>query len=156
MKSVFNFSTILNLVFLFGNNFCFSQYDTSAVKIREFKKFSKEFFIAVNKNDTFFLKRHVIFPIIDASFSDMDTSLKNAKTINQNYFFNNLNKLFPLRLTKKMKESGKYLVNESNTAQKVCVIVLDSQEGEIEANYTWKFIQKKGIFYFVHFRIEAG
>src|SRR5258705_13998941 len=62
------------------------QYDTSNVEIKKFKTFSNRFFNAIKSNDTVFLIAHVIFPITNSSFTDMDSTLRKNKKIDRKYF----------------------------------------------------------------------
>jgi hypothetical protein len=144
-KSVWGNRTVSNL----------RQYDTSAAKLKKFRAFSKRFFNSIKSNDTFFLKAHVVFPIVNSSLCDLDSLLEKNKKIDKRFFLKNLQKLFPGDLISRIDNEGEFSVSDSNSKQKEFIIVL-YDHGEIEVNFTWRFIEKQDKFYFVRFRIEAG
>jgi hypothetical protein len=132
----------------------YTQYDTSAEKLRSFRHFSDSFFSAVGSNDTGFIKAHVIFPITRSSFYIFDSNLFDKK-IYSRLFLTKLNVLFPNALIKRIKKEGMFFCSTKNKP-KTYQIELAENSGGIEANYNWFFIQKEGHFFFVNFKSEAG
>lgn len=130
------------------------QYDTSAEKLRSFRQFSNEFFAAVKKNDTGFLRVHTVFPITGSSFYIFDESLMQKK-ITARSFFSKLEKLFPEEDTKRIRKEG-HFYHMSSGDKDYYVIELIFHEEDVDSNYSWFFMKKGGVFYFLNFKAEAG
>lgn len=130
------------------------QYDSSAKTVKAFRQFSEEFFAAVRRKDTGFLSAHVVFPISNSFFYIFDESLMHKK-IYARTFFNKLKKLFPEEDIKRIKKEGKYYGRNAG-GKAYYVIELIFHEDEVDSNYSWLFMKKGGVFYFVNFRAEAG
>jgi len=131
------------------------QYDTSAEKLRSFRHFSDDFFSAVRRNDTGFLKFHVVFPITNSSFYIFESNLSNRK-IYSHLFFLKLKVLFPDDLIKRVRKEGFFACSTDKNKSKTYIIELTENSGGIQGNYTWIFTQKEGSFIFVNFKSEAG
>jgi hypothetical protein len=131
------------------------QYDTSAEKLKSFKSFSRSFFKATRLSDTNYIREHVIFPIVNSSFYNMDTTIPENKKIGYEYFLAKLHSIFPKDIINRIQKEGEFMVSKN---QKKYVIVLynsGDNSGEIESNYSWFFVRKQDKFYFTQFRVEG-
>jgi len=131
------------------------QYDTSAEKLKSFRHFSEDFFSAVGRNDTGFIRSHVIFPITNSSFYIFDSNLSDKK-IYSRLFILRLKMFFPNDLIKRIKKEGFFACSTDKNKPITYTIGLTDNSGGIEGNYTWFFTQKDGHFYFLNFKSEAG
>jgi hypothetical protein len=130
------------------------QHDTSADKLKGFRQFSDEFFAAVKRNDTSFLRVHTVFPITGSSFYIFDESLMQKK-ITARSFFSKLKKLFPEEDTKRIRKEGHFNYVGSG-GKDYYVIELIFHEEDVDSNYSWFFTKEGGVFYFINFKAEAG
>jgi hypothetical protein len=121
----------------------------------KFRAFSKEFFQAIKSGDTIFLKTHVIFPIYNSTFADLDTSLRGKTIVNRQHFFNHLKILFPDDLIKRINKEGKIEISAPKNEQKEYAISL-YLNGDVEFVFVWSFIERRNEFYFIRFRGEPG
>jgi hypothetical protein len=120
----------------------------------KFRVFSKEFFQAIKSGDTVFLKAHIIFPIYNSTFADLDTSLRGSRIVNQQHFFKHLKILFPNDLIKRIGKEGQYDIfsHENKRTYAVSLYLKDN----LEYDFVWTFIEKRNEFYFIRFRGEPG
>ena len=131
------------------------QYDIAAEKLKNFRRFSEQFFSAVDRNDTDFLKAHVTFPIVNSSFYVFDNNI-SSKSVGSHLFFMKLKVFFPRDIIKRIKKEGFFACSTLKNKPKTYVIELSENSGGIEGNFTWFFTQKEGKFFFVTFKSEAG
>ena len=133
------------------------QTDADSNSLKSFKLFSKKFFDAIKKNDTAFLKQHMIFPIKNSSFSIFDHSLDN-RIIESTIILRQLHKFFPDDLLQQViTNKAAFSIAEHPDSQTRYIITLyDEDDGGVESNYTWIFIKQHNDFYFVNFQSEAG
>jgi hypothetical protein len=133
----------------------FFQHDTSAAKLKKFRAFSERFFNAIRSNDTTFLKAHVLFPIVNSSFTNMDSTIKESRGVNRQYFLSHIQKLFPNELISRIDKEGEFDISAPKKGQTEYSISL-YDKGEIEYDFTWSFIEKHDRFFFIRFRAEPG
>jgi hypothetical protein len=130
-------------------------WNSDSSELREFKSFCKQFFSAVKKSDTNFLKEHITFPIETGQFDNFDQSLTGKKYIQSGTFFKKLNKLFPADLLKELNKA-EYAVSRHPGRTTNYIVTINSDEGGVESNANWLFVRKKNQFYFEIFTAEAG
>jgi len=123
---------------------------------REFKEFTKKFFVAIKANDTIFLREHIVFPIPNSSFSELDEGVAKMKSINSHILFRRLHKLFPDDLIKDILARGKYRVIKHGNIETKYMITVYNNTGDVESNLNWFFVKRKGEYFFINYTAEAG
>jgi hypothetical protein len=142
---------LLFVMLVFITHECRSQNIDSA----KFKVFTKEFFHATESGDTTFLKAHIIFPIYNSTFANLDASLIGSSIVNQKHLFKHLKILFPSDLIKRIDKEGIIEISDPNSGRKEYAISLYLNDN-IEYDFVWSFIKKRNVFYFIRFKGEPG
>lgn len=120
-----------------------------------FKAFADSFFAAVKKDDTVFLKAHVLFPIRNSTFSFFDDSLQYDGVVTASHFFKHLKQLFPADLMQEIRKKGEYVVWTHEGKTEYSVEIFD-HVGGIDSNAKWFFVKRGGTYYFKTFASEMG
>ncbi|MBI5371236.1 MAG: hypothetical protein HZA79_04315 [Sphingobacteriales bacterium] len=142
-------------------NVCFGgikehiNFDTIPAQLVEFQKFSSQFFSAISKNDTCFLKGHFENYIENSSFELYDHSLKKGKRIYFRKILNNLDLYFPKDGFFDLTNAEYSIAKHPNTITRYLISVTKEQGG-VEITKTYHFILKKKVFYFLTMIVDAG
>ncbi|HWJ28950.1 MAG TPA: hypothetical protein VNS32_20570 [Flavisolibacter sp.] len=128
---------------------------SDSIQLQHFKTFSNKFFIAVKKNDTAFLKQHILFPITHHTFFYLDPSL-GSKPISSKIFFKKLSKLFDEEyINNILKGQAEFSIYDVNKEARFMISIYHETDG-IDSNVNWHFKQQQGEFYFYTYTAEAG
>lgn len=125
----------------------------------EFKNFVQAYFSAIYSGDTSYILKHTHFPIQNSDLGLLMTPPKPHLTlINESYFINYLQSLFPKPLIRKAIKMGKYDYVRNKTYENYVLTFerpLKDNE-DLEESYIWMFSKVQGEFVFSLFKYDCN